>query len=53
MRNKDVYEWMNQNKQYFDLSDIGNPNMKWLKDDGNKKKLGCFKDENNGFIIKK
>ena len=37
IRNNDVYEWMKNNKKYFDLSDINNPKMKWLKDNTNKK----------------
>jgi len=51
-RGVDIYKWMNQNKQHFDLSDIGNPHTKFLKDSTNKKRLGCMKDENNGFIVK-
>ena len=52
IRNNDVYEWMKNNKTHFDLTDINNPKMKWLKDTTNKKKIGCMKDENNGLIVK-
>jgi len=45
----DIYKWMKDNKTHFDLSDSC---LSWLKDDENKKKLGCFKDENNSLIIK-
>ncbi len=38
----DIYKWVHENKQYFDLSDSLN---KDIKDDHNKKVLGMFKDE--------
>ena len=37
-----IYKWVHENKQYFDLSDSLN---KDIKDDQNKKVLGMFKDE--------
>ena len=40
---------MGENRHHFDLSDCRIP---WLQDKTNKKKLGCFKDENEGLIIK-
>ena len=40
---------MKENKQYFDLSESS---IDWLQDNGNYKKLGCFKDENASYIIK-
>ena len=45
----DVYKWMQENKQYFDLSESS---LDWLQDDENKKKLGCFKDENNSHLVR-
>jgi len=46
--NPDIYEWIKKNKQYFDLSESKRDD---LKDDENKKKLGCFKDEANSLLI--
>ena len=45
----DLYEWIKTNKHYFDLSDSLRPD---LKDDGNKKVLGKFKDEMNSLLKK-
>ena len=41
---------MKENKEYFDLSESS---IDWLHDNTNKKKLGCFKDENNSYPITK
>jgi len=38
----DIYKWIGENKNYFDLSDSLN---KEIKDNTNKKVLGMFKDE--------
>ena len=38
----DIYKWVHENKQYFDLSDSKNID---IKDNQNKKVLGMFKDE--------
>ena len=40
-----IYDWIKENKQHFDLSDSVNIN---IKDQTNKKALGMFKDELNG-----
>jgi len=45
----DIYEWIKNNKKYFDLSDSIRLD---LRDDTNKKVLGCFKDESNSLLIK-
>jgi hypothetical protein len=45
----DIYEWIKENKNYFDLSDSLKPD---LKDNTNKKVLGKFKDEMNSLLIK-
>ena len=45
----DIYKWMKQNSEHFDLSDC---KQKWLQDNTNKKALGKMKDEMNGLIIK-
>jgi hypothetical protein len=42
IKHPDVYHWVSNNRQYFDLSDSL---MKEIKDDTNKKVLGMFKDE--------
>ncbi|MFM7989639.1 MAG: hypothetical protein ACKPKO_61030, partial [Candidatus Fonsibacter sp.] len=44
----DIYEWIKQNKQHFDLSDSIRTE---LKDNTNKKVLGKFKDEMNTLIM--
>ena len=49
MEYPDIYNWMGQNKEHFDLSDCVRPE---LRDDANKKKIGVFKDETNGLAIK-
>jgi len=41
-KHDDIYEWIKQNKQYFDMSDSKRPE---LKDNTNKKVLGKMKDE--------
>jgi hypothetical protein len=45
----DLYDWIKNNKQHFDLSDSYRPD---LKDNLNKKVIGKFKDEMNSLIIK-
>jgi hypothetical protein len=49
IQHEDIYEWIKNNKQYFDLSDSIRPE---IKDNTNKKVIGKFKDEANGLIIK-
>ena len=44
----DIYEWIKNNKQHFDLSDSLRPS---LYDNTNKKKLGVFKDEMHSLLI--
>ena len=44
----DIYDWMKNNKQYFDLFDCKRDD---LKDDTNNKKLGAFKDELHGEVM--
>ena len=46
---EDIYEWVKQNRQHFDLSDSI---RKDRKDNTNKKKLGMMKDEMNTLAIK-
>ncbi|MFM7986784.1 MAG: hypothetical protein ACKPKO_46465, partial [Candidatus Fonsibacter sp.] len=48
IQNVDIYEWIKQNKQHFDLSDSIRPDM---KDNTNKKKLGKMKDEMNSLLM--
>ena len=45
----DIYEWISNNKYYFDLSDAKRPD---LKDNANKKVLGKFKDELHSVPMK-
>ena len=45
----DIYEWISENKQHFDLSDSLNSD---IKDNGNKKVLGMFKDELQSLPMK-
>lgn len=45
----DLYKWIGEHKQYFDLSESVRPE---LVDNTNKKVLGKFKDEMNSLIIK-
>ena len=49
IENEDIYEWIKNNKGYFDLSDSLKPD---LKDNTNKKVLGKFKDEMHSYPIK-
>ena len=44
----DLYEWMKENKNLFDLSEFIRDD---IKDDTNKKKLGVMKDELKGLPI--
>ena len=44
----DIYEWIKENNQYFDLSDYTREDM---KSDEHKKALGCFKDALNGRVM--
>ena len=44
----DLYEWMKENKNLFDLSDFIRDD---IRDGTNKKKLGVMKDELNGLPI--
>jgi hypothetical protein len=48
VKHDDVYEWIKNNKQHFDLSDAVRDDM---KDNTNKKVLGKFKDELNSCIM--
>jgi uncharacterized protein with NRDE domain len=45
----DIYEWIKNNKQYFDLSESHRED---LRDNENKKVLGKFKDELNSLLLK-
>ena len=45
----DIYEWIKNNKDYFDLSSSERPD---LKDGANKKAYGKFKDEMHSLLIK-
>ena len=49
IQHDDIYEWIKNNKQHFDLSDSIRPDM---KDNTNKKVLGKFKDEMNTLLTK-
>ena len=49
IRHHDIYEWIGQHREYFDLSDSKRPDM---QDDTNKKVSGKFKDETNSLVIK-
>ena len=49
IQHEDIYEWIKQNKQHFDLSDSARADM---KDNTNKKVLGKFKDEMGSLLIK-
>ena len=44
----DIYQWIKNNKQYFDLSESKRED---LKDDENKKVLGKFSDETHSLLI--
>ena len=47
-KHHDIYDWIKNNKNYFDLSESLRPD---LKDNTNKKVLGKFEDENNSLLI--
>ena len=49
LEHEDIYEWIKEHGQHFDLSESIRPDM---KDTTNKKVLGKFKDEMNSLIIK-
>jgi hypothetical protein len=49
IKHDDIYEFIKDNKQYFDLSDSIRPD---LKDNTNEKIPGKFKDEMNSLLIK-
>ena len=49
IRHHDIYEWIGQHREYFDLSDSKRPD---LQDDTNKKTSGKIKDELNSLVIK-
>ena len=46
---KDIYEWITENKQHFDLLESLNTE---IKNDDNKKVIGKFKDELRGLPMK-
>ena len=48
IQHEDIYKWIKENPEHFDLSDSLRPN---LKDNTNKKVQGKYKDEMNGLII--
>ena len=48
IRTDDIYEWIKNNKDHFDLSGSKRND---LKDDKNNKQLGKFKDECMGLIL--
>ena len=50
IKHPDIYEWIKENREHFDLSDSVRPDM---KDATNKKALGKFKDEMNTLITKR
>jgi hypothetical protein len=47
-KHPDIYDWIKNNKNHFDLSESERPD---LKNNTNKKVLGKFKDENNSLLI--
>jgi hypothetical protein len=51
IQHNDIYDWMRNNKQHFDLSDCVKQGWKGLQCKTNKKKVGVFKPELNGLII--
>ena len=51
-RNLDIYEWLNNNREHFDLTKLKNPKTIHLKDATNDTVLGKMKDENHGFTVK-
>ena len=48
IKHPDIYEWIKENKNHFDLSDSIRTD---LKDNTNKKVLGKFKDEMNTLLM--
>jgi hypothetical protein len=49
LEHPDIYEWVKDNPEHFDLSDSVRPDM---KDNTNKKVIGKFKDEMNSLLNK-
>ena len=49
IRHHDIYNWISQHREHFDLSDSKRPE---LQDDTNQKVSGCFKCETNSLVIK-
>ena len=49
IQHHDIYGWIKNNKQHFDLSDSLRHDM---KDNDNKKVVGKFKDELNSLVMK-
>ena len=49
IRHHDIYKWISQHREHFDLSDSKRPE---LHNDTNKKVVGKFKNETNSFVIK-
>jgi hypothetical protein len=49
IQHPDIYQWIKDNGQHFDLSDSKREDM---RDNTNKKVLGKFKDEMNTLLIK-
>jgi hypothetical protein len=49
IQHDDIYEWIKENREYFDLSDSIREDM---KDNTNKKVPGKFKDELNTLVLK-
>ena len=47
IQHEDIYEWIKNNSNHFDLSDSIRSDM---KDNNNKKVLGKFKDEMNTLL---
>ena len=48
IKHPDIYEWMKETSQYFDLSYYTRADM---QSNENKIQLGCFKDELNGCVM--
>ena len=49
IKHPDIYEWIKENKQHFDLAESNRVDTKDLT---NENKLGAMKDETKGLIIK-
>ena len=49
IEHEDIFEWIKENREHFDLSDSIRPD---LKDNTNKKVIGKIKDEMNSLSIK-